>query len=185
MQTNTIGGFVAPFKATDRSGEPMPQVYDATGSMVASVRGPWPDPGTARLVQLLAAAPAMLAALGKISQEADSFAFNSDADVFRFVDNVAAIVRPILARIDGTPTAPAPGATGEVVVQTYTAFCQQADGGGTIWIDTVQAETIADGVAAAQRDCAADWGYQVERVHCLGLAVGDVKIAYWQDQGEG
>ena len=47
-------------------------------------------------------APAMLAALRKISQEADSFAFNSDADVFRFVDNVAAIVRPIIARIEGS-----------------------------------------------------------------------------------
>lgn len=63
--------------------------------------------------RIAAAAPAMLAALRKISQQADGFAFNSDADVFRFVDNVAAIVRPILARIDGTPTAQAAAPTGE------------------------------------------------------------------------
>ena len=58
--------------------------------------------GTIALNNAQREAPAMLAALRKISQQADSFAFDSDADVFRFVDNVAAIVRPILARIEGS-----------------------------------------------------------------------------------
>lgn len=61
--------------------------------------------------RLIAEAPAMLAALRKISQGADCFTFNSDADAFRFVDMVAEAVAPIIARIDGAapaPTAPAP-----------------------------------------------------------------------------
>lgn len=58
-------------------------------------------------------APTMLEALRKISQGADCFTFNSDADVFRFVDMVAEIVAPVLARIDGTPTAQPAGAIGE------------------------------------------------------------------------
>lgn len=58
--------------------------------------------------------PAMLAALRKISQGADCFMFNSDADVFRFVDMVAEAVAPILARIDGA--APAPTAQPAVAI---------------------------------------------------------------------
>ena len=53
------------------------------------------------LPPLLQSAPAMLEALRKISQGADCFTFNSDADAFRFVDMVAEIVAPVLARIDG------------------------------------------------------------------------------------
>jgi hypothetical protein len=68
----------------------------------------------------------------------------------------------------------------------FTAFCQQADGKGTIWIGTVEVEenscTVA--AAAAREECAAAWGYDPEEVHCLGLAVGDVDIVYWEDINE-
>lgn len=116
----------------------------------------------------------------------------------------------ILARIDATPTAQPAGddpaitaaanlsraalveAAGEALalqapiseaepVQTFTAFCQEADGTGTIWIQQVKAETIADATAAARRDCAEDWGFDVEQVHCLGLARGDCQIVHWED----
>jgi hypothetical protein len=119
-------------------------------------------------------------------------------------------IRAILSRIDGTPTAQPAGddpavtaaanlsraglakAAGEALalqapiseagrVQTFTAFCQEADGTGTIWIQQVKAETIADAVAAARRDCAEDWGFDVEHVHCLGLALGDCQIVHWED----
>ncbi|MBK6800385.1 MAG: hypothetical protein IPG83_02540 [Novosphingobium sp.] len=234
--------------------------------------------------RLIAAAPAMLSALRKISQGADCFTFNSDADAFRFVDMVAEAVAPILSRIDGAPTAQPAGVwrivsgepdtpralywsncdgwggiagsdafsqaeretlnlpiggrwwfdsddepaapsgeaardmpiseatraalvgyaedsdmwnapSPEMVAQlldlagierrppsnVFTAFCQEADGTGTIWIQQVKAETIADATAAARRDCAEDWGFNVEQVHCLGLALGDCQIVHWED----
>lgn len=92
----------------------------------------------------------------------------------------------ILSRIDGAPTAQPATPSGEAApVQTFTAFCQEADGTGTIWIQQVKAETIADATAAARRDCAENWGFDVDQVHCLGLAQGDCRIVHWQDLCDG
>ena len=74
-------------------------------------------------------------------------------------------------------------------MRTYTAFCQQSDGRGTIWIDTVEVEddpqdcdaTIEAAKLAAREACANDWGWDFDDVHCLGLAVGNVEIAEWED----
>uniref|UniRef100_A0A6M3M272 Uncharacterized protein n=1 Tax=viral metagenome TaxID=1070528 RepID=A0A6M3M272_9ZZZZ len=63
----------------------------------------------------------------------------------------------------------------------YTAFCQQSDGKGTIWIDTVTASGPMDAIGEARAKCANDWEYDVEDVHCLGLATGNVEIVYWED----
>lgn len=64
---------------------------------------------------------------------------------------------------------------------TFTAFCQQANGRGTIWIQAVEAETLEDAIPTAINDCAEAWGYDPQAVHCLGIAVGDVEILHWQD----
>jgi hypothetical protein len=66
----------------------------------------------------------------------------------------------------------------------YTAFCQQACGGGTIWIDTVQAPDPVAAGPIAQAACADDWGYAVEDVHVLGIAPGSVEILWWDDLGD-
>lgn len=73
------------------------------------------------------------------------------------------------------------GSTATPAEQTYTAFCQQSDGRGTIWIGTVTAETVADATDAARRHCAQDWGYDVADVHCLGLVAGNVVVVHWED----
>ena len=78
---------------------------------------------------IAAEAPAMLAALRKISQGADCFTFNSDADAFRFVDMVAEAVAPILARIDGAAPAPtAQPAAPSVKVGEQCASCGAEEG---------------------------------------------------------
>lgn len=64
---------------------------------------------------------------------------------------------------------------------TYTAFCQQSDGGGTIWIDSVEAEDLSAAIEKARDECAAAWGYEAEHVHCLGVAAGNVEILHWDD----
>ena len=75
---------------------------------------------------------------------------------------------------------------------TFTAFCQEADGTGTIWIGAVEVEAtdksdaIDKAAEQAVAECADDWGgedcgFNAETVHCLGLAEGNVKIAMWDD----
>lgn len=101
MTNFRIGGFAAPFKATDHfTGEPMPCIYDATGSMVASVRGPWPDRETAQLCAVLAEAPAMLAALRKIAGYVSEKPHGAELDGVS-AEQMAAIASAILSRIDG------------------------------------------------------------------------------------
>lgn len=64
---------------------------------------------------------------------------------------------------------------------TYTAFCQQDNGRGTVWIGTVEAVDQEQAIDAARDQCAIDWEWDPERVHCLGLALGGVTILYWDD----
>lgn len=63
----------------------------------------------------------------------------------------------------------------------YTAFCQDISGNGTIWIEAFTASDEGVAVAEARRRCAADWDYDPQDVHVLGIAKGDVKILYWED----
>lgn len=69
-------------------------------------------------------------------------------------------------------------------MNTYTAFCQQASGGGTIWIQRVEASDIAGADVLAQSMCAHDWGCDLMDVHVLGIAAGDVEILLWNDLEE-
>lgn len=70
-------------------------------------------------------------------------------------------------------------------MNTYTAFCQQANGRGTIWIEKVEAATTEEAIEVARQSCADAWEYDdVEDVHCLGLATGDIQIVHWEDQCE-
>lgn len=63
----------------------------------------------------------------------------------------------------------------------YTAFCQQPNGRGTIWINNVEADSLEQATVLACEDCACDWACEPEEVHCLGIAEGDVTILYWDD----
>ena len=131
--------------------------------------------------RLIAEAPAMLEALRETLRDLDAVTGVDDhgSDTIGCMENR---IRAILSRIDGAPTAqPAAPISEAAPAQTFTAFCQEADETGTIWIQQVKAEAIADAVAAARRDCAEDWGFDVEHVHCLGLAQGDCEIVHWED----
>lgn len=118
---------------------------------------------------LAIAAPAMLAALeaseGVLSWLADQG--NAAAP------GVRDMVRAAIAAATGAPT--------DEPAREYMAFCQQADGRGTIWIDKVRGDTIEAATAAAREACAADWGCKADKVHCLGLIEGKATVAHWQD----
>jgi len=68
--------------------------------------------------------------------------------------------------------------------QQFTGFCQETDGSGTIWIGQVWAEDLEAAQLEAREMCAQDWGYEVEQVHCLGIAEGNVTILHWEDLDE-
>jgi len=64
---------------------------------------------------------------------------------------------------------------------TYTAFCQESDGTGTIWIDTVEADSLDEAITEARESCADAWGYESDQVHVLGILEGDVNVLFWSD----
>jgi hypothetical protein len=66
-------------------------------------------------------------------------------------------------------------------LKRFTAFCQQANGRGTIWIDGVEAKSMSQAIKIARSNCAFDWGYDPKDVHVLGIASGDITIEFWED----
>lgn len=65
---------------------------------------------------------------------------------------------------------------------TFTAFCQETGGGGTIWISSVEAPDAQAACTVAAVECATEWGCDVEDVWVLGIAEGDINILIWEDQ---
>lgn len=70
-----------------------------------------------------------------------------------------------------------------MTMKTYTAFCQEADLTGTIWIASVEAESPAEAGRLAIETCAEAWEMEPDEVVLIGLAKGDVKIVFWDDSG--
>lgn len=66
-------------------------------------------------------------------------------------------------------------------MNTYTAFCQQTNGKGTIWITNIDANNLEEAIDLAIQECALDWEDSPTNVHCLGIAEGDVNILHWED----
>lgn len=70
-------------------------------------------------------------------------------------------------------------------MHTFTVFCQEKDANDTtIWVSSVQTDEW-DVEEAKQRGveaCSNDWNCSPSSIHVLGVAVGDVKICYWEDQ---
>lgn len=66
-------------------------------------------------------------------------------------------------------------------MKTFTVFCREITGEGTIWISSVEAESVDDAKEIGREECAGDWCYDPEDVHVLGVAEGDVNIIYWDD----
>ena len=65
----------------------------------------------------------------------------------------------------------------------FTVFCQDKSGTGTIWIDSVATDSFdcMEAVQAGREMCADAWECDPDDVHVLGVAVGDVDIAFWDD----
>jgi len=76
---------------------------------------------------------------------------------------------------------------------TFTVFCQESGGSGTIHIASVEAADLESAITAGKQQCIDDWSdgsapeesrWNEETVHCLGVAAGDVEILHWEDQSE-
>jgi len=85
-------------------------------------------------------------------------------------------------------------------IPRFTVFCQEAGCcGDTTHIATHEAADLESAIIAGKQQCIKDWssGYEegegkgecegegpwnLESVHCLGVAAGDVEILHWEDQ---
>lgn len=67
------------------------------------------------------------------------------------------------------------------MTKTYTVFCQEASGLGTIWISAVTAVDQEEAEEVGRAECAKDWERDESDVHVLGVATGDVEILMWDD----
>jgi hypothetical protein len=65
----------------------------------------------------------------------------------------------------------------------YTAFCQEANGTGTIWVDSVRAKTQEKAGITAIRRCADAWKLEPDQVVLLGLIKGNPPVKMWDDSG--
>ena len=73
--------------------------------------------------------------------------------------------------------------------RTFTVFCQQMNQIGTIHIDSVEAPDLPSAILAGKTQCLDDWNggaseapFQLDDIHCLGVAEGDVRVLHWEDQ---
>lgn len=75
----------------------------------------------------------------------------------------------------------------ELGLHTFTAFCQEASGQGTTWIEAIQIERNDINLAkeVAVQKCAEAWGWDPSDVRCLGIAQGNINIQFWRDLAEG
>jgi hypothetical protein len=122
----------------------------------------------------IAIAPALLATLQKASALLHELRAHDLTD-----PDSESTMAEIEAALAGQAIPPS-GET-ETVLSTFTAFCQEADGSGTIWIQAVQAADLESAKAVAIAECAAAWEFEPAQVHCLGIAAGDVEILHWED----
>jgi hypothetical protein len=76
---------------------------------------------------------------------------------------------------------------------TFTVFCQETGGTGTIHIASVEAADLEAAITAGKQQCIDDWSagfppdesrWNQETVHCLGIAAGNIEILHWEDQSE-
>jgi hypothetical protein len=66
-------------------------------------------------------------------------------------------------------------------MQDYTVWIQQADGRGTTYVTTVKARTAQSAGRKALRECAGEWGWNVDSLAILGIAKGNVELIEWND----
>jgi len=82
-------------------------------------------------------------------------------------------------------------------IPCFTVFCQETGGTGTIHIASHEAADLESAIIAGKQQCIKDWSagfeegeveakggspWNLESVHCLGVAAGDVEILHWEDQ---
>ena len=88
-------------------------------------------------------------------------------------------------------------------IPCFTVFCQETGGTGTIHIASHEAADLESAIIAGKQQCIKDWSsssgeeegekeeegegdgegpWNLESVHCLGVAAGDVNILHWEDQ---
>ena len=78
-------------------------------------------------------------------------------------------------------------------IPTFTVFCQETGGNGTIHIASVEAADLESAITTGKQQCIDDWSagtakaqspWNEETVHCLGVAACNIQILHWEYQAE-
>lgn len=69
--------------------------------------------------------------------------------------------------------------------RTYTVFCRDLTDSSTstMFIEHVEAESPEQAAVLGRARCATEWDYPTDHVWVVGVAVGKVEIALWEDAG--
>lgn len=100
-----------------------------------------------------------------------------------YAETIFTLTADYLAANAASLAAPACHApTGEDEDITFTAWCCQANGKGTINIASFEAADLTAAMETAKLQCMEDWQEEnPANIHLLGIAAGDVEILHWND----
>lgn len=130
-----------------------------------------------------ASAPGLLARLEALIAAQSAYK-PGDGGAFALLCGEVAEARVVVAKASATLIR---------VLPSFTVFCQEIGGGGTIHIDHVEAADLESAIIAGKQQCIDDWSdptdqaesrWNMATVHCLGVAAGEIEILHWQDQPE-
>ena len=167
------------------SGEPPPEnlkvlvdAYFASADASIEVSQERPD-----LPEPYASAPKLLARLESLLAAQSAYK-PGDGEAFAALCGEIVAARAVVAKASAILIRALP---------SFTVFCQETGGKGTIHIDCVEAADLESAIIAGKQQCIDDWSdrttetespWNMETVHCLGVAAGDVGILHWEDQAE-
>lgn len=66
--------------------------------------------------------------------------------------------------------------------RTFTVFCREASGDGTIFISSAEGICAEEAARKVLDECAEAWGMNSGAIDVIGIATGNVQIVDWQDE---
>lgn len=68
---------------------------------------------------------------------------------------------------------------------SFTVFCRESTGEGTIYIESAQAATWREAADEVHATCAESWDMGADEIDVIGVVRGDVDVIAWDDEPGG
>jgi hypothetical protein len=113
-----------------------------------------------------------LAAALRALKNPNNFRSDPTTDTLRARDEALNKAHAALAEFDTLAAEP----------KTFTVFCRESSGEGTIYISSGIAATWQDAAVGVLAQCADAWEMSPDEIDVIGVAEGDVTIIAWDDE---